>query len=150
MEKRVPVASVCPQKCLVLQDLSFLPFLLCLFKKVSLDFLHIMSLGFTKYWQSFIISSKSLLRALVFIVIQLIIINLLWCIQVDETANFKDSLVQKTIQFIIILSPLRAQKMVFAQGTLSRHYQIHDGQDGIANQSNIQFHIIDNLFTRQQ
>lgn len=122
MEKRVPVASVCPQKCLVLQDLSFLPFLLCLFKKVSLDFLHIMSLGFTKYWQSFIISSKSLLRALVFIVIQLIIINLLWCIQVDETANFKDSLVQKTIQFIIILSPLRAQKMVFAQGTLSRHY----------------------------
>lgn len=150
MEKSVPVASVCPQKCLVLQDLSFLPFLLCLFKRVSLDFLHIMSLGFTKYWQSFIISSKSLLRALVFIVIQLIIINLLWYIQVDETANFKDSLVQKTIQFIIILSPLRAQKMFCAQGTLSRHYQIHDGQDGITNQSSIQFHIIDNLFTRKE
>lgn len=116
------MASVCPQKCLVLQDLSFLLFLLCLFKKVSLDFLHIMSLGFTKYWQSFIISSKSLLRALVFIVIQLIIINLVWYIQVDETANFKDSLVQKTIQFIIILSLLRAQKMFFAQSTLSSHY----------------------------
>jgi len=48
-----------------------------------------MSLGYTKYWQSFIVSSKSLLRALVFIVIQLIIINLLWSIQVDETANFR-------------------------------------------------------------
>lgn len=46
-----------------------------LFKKVSLNFLHVVLLGCTKYWQCFIISSKSLLCALVFIVLPLIIVN---------------------------------------------------------------------------
>lgn len=54
---------------------SALPFPHGLFKKVSLNFLHVVLLGCTKYWQCFIISNKSLLCALVFIVLPLIIVN---------------------------------------------------------------------------
>lgn len=150
MEKVVSVASVCPLKHLALQDQSFHPFPLCLFKRVSLDFLHIMSLGCTKYWQSFIISSKSLLRALVFILIQLIIINLLWYIQMNVIANFKDIFAHKTLQFIITLSPLMAQKIYRARATLNPCYQVLDGQDGITTQASIQIHTVENLLTDKE